>query len=97
MIAVIFDIVIGILFYKLVETWVKERLREKREIDKEIAEEPDQPPPRRNFRNIWDFLGFWLEELHGVLYLIVAVIATGLIITMIKAILWATGLREGFL
>ena len=90
------DMVIGIMVYKLIEHWVRERLREKREIDKEVNEELGRPPRRQTFRNIWDFLGFWFEELHGVLYLIGAVIAIGLIIAVIKAILWVTGLREGF-
>ena len=90
------DIVIGILVYKIIEHWVRERLREKREIDKEVNEELGRPPPRRTFRDIWDFLSFWFEELHGFLSLIGGVIAIVLIITVIKVILWATGLSEGF-
>lgn len=90
------EVVGGILVYKVLERWAKERIKEKREINKEISEHLGRPASRRTFRDIWDFFDFWFNETKGVIYLIGATVVVGLITTIIKLSLWAAGWSDGF-
>ena len=90
------EIVGGVLVYKVLEHWIKERLKERREVNEEVAEYLDRPAPRRTFRDIWDALDFWFNETQGVIYLIGATAVVGFLAVIIKLALWAVGVKDSF-